>query len=87
MDIRSWYVLRTTFIAQVTGYRTQDEQNAVIAELQLHANAAGLRGTVVPIWESDGRYNCIAPRPWHSFFNGLSPQWVGLNINRYIEWQ
>src|SRR5271167_2173269 len=58
------------------GSRPQDEQNSVIDDLQLHSSDAGLKGTVVPVWESGGRLHFIAPRPWHPFFASLSMHMV-----------
>jgi hypothetical protein len=68
------------------GSRSQTEQQEVVGELQLHANAAGLKGTVVPVWDSLGRMAFIAPQDWHPFFKSINLQFVRANINRYISW-
>lgn len=68
------------------GHRTQAEQQEIVDELQLHANAAGLKGTVVPVWESLGRMGFLAPSRWHPFFQSINLQFVGANLNRYISW-
>lgn len=63
------------------------DQDAVIRELQQRASAAGLRGTVVPVWEnSSGRMSFIAPKNWHPFFQSLSLADVAMNINRKLYW-
>ena len=68
------------------GSRSQAEQQEILAELQLRANAAGLNGTVVPVWDSFGRMAFIAPTNWHAFFKSINLQFVNANINRYISW-
>jgi hypothetical protein len=67
------------------GHKSQTDQQKVIAALQLCARSAGLAGTVVPVWDDGfGRMAFIAPRPWHSFFQGLSLALVGANINKRL---
>jgi hypothetical protein len=57
----------------------------VIAALQVCARAAGLAGTVVPVWDAGGgRMAFIAPRPWHPFFKSLRLQTVAQNINKRL---
>jgi len=69
------------------GDKMEQDKVAIVEDLQLHANAAGLRGTVVPVWDSDGgRMAFIAPRPWHPFFSGLNLFVVHRNLNREISW-
>ena len=68
------------------GSRSQDEQQQIICELQLHASSAGLKGTVVPVWDSFGRMAFIAPQNWHPFFQSINLQFVRANINRYVSW-
>ena len=36
------------------GHKTEDDQYEAIDEIQRHALGAGLRGTVVPVWDSGG---------------------------------
>jgi hypothetical protein len=62
------------------------EQNAFKDELQMRANAAGLRGTVVTVWPKGGRMGFIAPQPWHPFFRSTSIQFVMANLNRELSW-
>lgn len=68
------------------GNKIQADQAAVISDLQTHARGAGLAGKVVPVWESGGRMEFIAPRPWHPFFKGLSMQAIALNLNKQLSW-
>lgn len=67
------------------GTKSGADQQAAIAELQACARAAGLAGTVVPVWDSGGgRMAFIAPRPWHPFFSSLSLAVVGRNLNKRL---
>ena len=68
------------------GNKPDSEQRAVIGELQIHAGAAGLAGTVIPVWEQSGLMRFIAPTNWHPFFRGLNLQWVWANVNRELFW-
>ena len=69
------------------GYKSQDEQRSALDELQMRSNAAGLGGTVVPVWDGGGgRMAFIAPPNWHPFFQGINLAWVGANLNRQIYW-
>jgi hypothetical protein len=63
-----------------------DQQQTVLA-LQARARAAGLAGTVVPVWaQSGGRMRFIAPQRWHPFFQSLSLPFVYSAINRELYW-
>jgi hypothetical protein len=68
------------------GFRSGSDQQSFTADLQVHANDAGLIGTVVPVWEQNGRMAFIAPRPWHPFFQSIGLRFVAANINREIYW-
>jgi hypothetical protein len=66
-------------------YKSDVDQHRVIAALQVCARAAGLAGTVVPVWDAGGgRMAFIAPRPWHPFFKSLRLQTVAQNINKRL---
>lgn len=67
-------------------YKTAPEQRETVGELQVRANAAGLAGTVVPVWRIGTRMSFIAPRNWHPFFKGLSWKGVMGNLNKEIYW-
>jgi len=69
------------------GHKTSQDQQEIIADLQIHSRAAGLAGIVVPVWDSGGgRMAFVAPHQWHPFFTSLNLQWVFANINREIFW-
>ena len=64
------------------GHKASAEQHSFIRDLQQHAAEAGLKGTVVPVWNG----GFIAPRPWHPFFRTLPLHLVHANINKEIYW-
>jgi len=67
------------------GNQSQEEQNKISIMLKECATAAGLAGTVVPVWDSGGgRMKFLAPQPWHPFFRNLSLRDVAANINRKL---
>lgn len=69
------------------GQKTPAAQHAVIEEIQLRSHAAGLAGTVVPVWDSGGgRMSFIAPQNWHPFFRGLNLRAVRGSVNRELSW-
>ena len=68
------------------GLKSELEKNEIIKELQLHSRGAGLKGTVIPVWESSGRTHFIAPRPWHPFFESMPLQQIWANINKELSW-
>jgi hypothetical protein len=68
------------------GQKSGQEQREIIDNLQRHSLKAGLKGTVVVVWESGGRMNFIAPQPWHPFFRSISPQRIRASINKEISW-
>jgi hypothetical protein len=69
------------------GHKVSGDQKQIIGELQLHARAAGLAGTIVPVWDNGGgRMAFIAPRNWHSFFASLNLQRVFAIINHELYW-
>ncbi|MER9392204.1 MULTISPECIES: hypothetical protein [unclassified Mesorhizobium] len=68
-------------------HKTSSQQQAAIAEIQLAAGGAGLKGTVVPVWiASAGKMKFIAPDPWHPFFQGINMKWVQANLNKTLTW-
>jgi len=69
------------------GHKSNSDQQDIIAELQMRSRAAGLAGTVVPVWDGGaGRMSYIAPRPWHPFFSSLNLRAVYANINKELRW-
>jgi hypothetical protein len=74
-------------LTQEFGHKTSGAQQAIIEEIQIRSRAAGLAGTVVPVWDSgNGRMAFIAPRNWHPFFQSLDLRIVFSNINRELSW-
>lgn len=70
-------------LAHEFSLKSPQEQIEVTATLQTCASAAGLAGTVVPVWDSGGgRMAFLAPPNWHAFFKSINLQFVQLNINR-----
>jgi hypothetical protein len=68
------------------GLKSEQEQKEIIDELQIRSRAAGLKGTVIPVWENSGRIHFIAPHRWHPFFQSLSMHQIWANINKEISW-
>jgi hypothetical protein len=68
------------------GGKSNSEQQAAIREFQLRSQSAGLTGTVVPVWEINGRMAFIAPINWHPFFKSLPMDFVYRNLNWEIYW-
>jgi hypothetical protein len=70
------------------GFKTAHEQNTVVSKLQLHANAAGLTGTVVPVWDSgNGRRAFVAPPDHHLFLRHIDLGYVAEKINKALSWE
>jgi hypothetical protein len=66
-------------------YKSNLEQNQVRSALQLCAASAGLRGTVVPVWDAGGgRMGFLAPSNFHPFFTSINLAFVAANINREL---
>jgi hypothetical protein len=69
------------------GCKSQADQDAITDELQMRAASAGLRGTVVPVWDAGGgRMSFIAPRPWHPYFRSIGLAHIALRLNRALYW-
>jgi hypothetical protein len=69
------------------GRKTLQLQQEQASELQARASAAGLAGSVVPVWDSgDRRMAFLAPHNWHQYFRRLELREVFANINREIFW-
>ncbi|HTV58026.1 MAG TPA: hypothetical protein VMJ93_04060 [Verrucomicrobiae bacterium] len=69
------------------GLEAQNQQEEIRDHLQLRANAAGLVGTVVPVWkDAFGTMLFLAPPNWHPFFKSLTYEQVIGNLNKEIFW-
>jgi hypothetical protein len=67
-------------------YKSTQDQQAVISQLQSKAESAGLAGTVVPVWEHGGSWSFIAPPNWHAFFKSITKDFIRANINKSLSW-
>jgi hypothetical protein len=65
-------------------YKTPAQQQTTTQALQAYATSAGLKGTVVPVWDDGGRIKFLAPRPWHPFFRSINLAFVAANIKRRL---
>ena len=64
------------------GYKTDKEQKEIVASLQACATAAGLVGTVVPVWDTGGgQMEFLAPLAFHPFFSSIDLTFVEANVN------
>jgi hypothetical protein len=69
------------------GHKNDRAQHEIVSELQARSHSAGLRGTVVPVWEDGaGRMAFIANRNWQPFFRSIGLEWVYANLNRELVW-
>ncbi|MCJ2009529.1 hypothetical protein [Methylobacterium sp. J-092] len=68
-------------------YKSSNEQAAIESELQRRSIAAGLRGSVVTVWNSGRSMKFRAPSSWHPFFRSIDMNYVFHNINRSLSWQ
>ena len=65
----------------------REEQSALIAELRKRAREAGLRGTVVPVWNVEHEHmKFVAPREMHALFKGVDVNWVRASVNLDLSW-
>jgi hypothetical protein len=71
------------------GYKPAHEQQAILGELQLRANSAGLRGTVVPVWgHGNGGMAWMSPPNRHPFFRSIDMNFfrsIDMNFFRSID--
>jgi len=67
------------------GHKSESEQNSIRASLQHCAGGAGLRGTVVTVWDAGrGQMGFLAPPAWQAFFSGLSLHTVHRSLNKTL---
>ena len=65
-------------------YKSDDQKRNTMYALQTCASNARLGGTVVLIWESNGRTKFMAPQPWHGLFRSVDMLWVAKRINKSL---
>ncbi|WP_316186417.1 hypothetical protein [Bradyrhizobium sp. SZCCHNS30592] len=69
------------------GYLSDADKNHELGILESRANAAGLRGAAVAVWDAGGgRMGFMGPQPWHSFLRSISLQFVAANLNKEVFW-
>lgn len=69
------------------GGQSIEVQRDALAELQERSGAAGLAGTVVPVWEdSSGRMGFLAPQNFQPFFKSLLISQVLASLNGELYW-
>ncbi len=74
-------------LEQSFGYKGIGQKNDIRDQLQLRAQSAGLRGTVVPVWDAGGgRMGFLAPRSFQPFFQSIGLNYVYSNLNRELSW-
>lgn len=65
----------------------REEQAGFVAELRARAIAAGLLGTVVPVWNGENdAMKFVAPRDMHHVLEGIDVPWVLASVNRELSW-
>ena len=69
------------------GRLTQHEQQEELVALELRANAAGLHGHAVAVWDAGGgRMGFIGPRQWNAFLQSIGLRQVLASLNKEISW-
>lgn len=71
-------------LAEAFDFKSVEEKRRITLALQVGARAAGLRGTVVPVWDSCGRMAFLAPQGFHPFFRSIDLGFVLSNVNRQL---
>ena len=67
------------------GQKANSVQNEIRHSLQVCARAAGLAGTVVPVWDAGGgRIRFLAPQQWRGFFSNINLAIVAQNLNKVL---
>lgn len=66
--------LIVTIVSPAFGKLAEADQLKRMARLQECAEAAGLRGTVVPVWKNDDTYEFLTPAQFEKFLTNL--QWT-----------
>lgn len=71
-------------VSSAFGTMSTASKNDALSALQVCARAAGLRGTVVAVWNSGGRVMSVGPTGWEGFQRSLTWPFVAANINRKL---
>jgi hypothetical protein len=66
---------------------TRSDQEHQLGLLGFRANAAGLRGAAVAIWDAGGGHlGFFGPQQWHPFLKSIDLHFVMANLNKEISW-
>ena len=66
---------------------TPSEQDQELNALRSRANAAGLRGAAVAVWDAGaGRMGFRGPTQWQVFLSSINLRFVMANLNQVISW-
>jgi hypothetical protein len=68
------------------GQMSSNDQNALLQELEMRANAAGLAGGAAVFWRHGRHEHFMGPQPWHPFLRSIGMDFVQRNLNREISW-
>src|SRR5688500_15306171 len=69
------------------GYKSAQEQGAIVGELRARAAAAGIAGNVILVWDAgEGRMKFLAPQGLHPLFRDLDLPRVLELVNRELSW-
>jgi hypothetical protein len=69
------------------GRMTSSDQNEELGRLGFRANAAGLAGAAVAVWDAGGgRMGFMGPSQWHPFLRSIDLGFVFANLNQEISW-
>ena len=66
--------LIVTIVSPAFGKLAEDDQRERMARLQSCAEAAGIRGTVVPVWKNEDTYEFLTPAQFAEILTNL--QWT-----------
>jgi hypothetical protein len=63
------------------------DQDSLMSELQKRANAAGILGNVVPVWDiGGGKMGFRAPPNQHPIFQQISLATIRKNVDKEVYW-
>jgi hypothetical protein len=69
------------------GHQTDSDKNHELGILGFRANAAGLRGAAVAVWDAGGgSMGFMGPQQWHPFLKSINLQFVMANLNKEVFW-
>jgi len=67
------------------GESSPTAQQQAVESLRMAATLAGLRGDVVPVWDSgDNRMGFLAHKNYHPYFMSINLEFVYANLNREV---